>query len=89
MYLQPRKRVAPRPLPADWDVTTETSIHGRRVVPGTPLSITGIRGRVEFVQRVKRTDGTEWIDVIQPGHVGFRSFRPERVKTVHTRGGSR
>jgi hypothetical protein len=86
MLLQPRKRVPPKPLPADWKVSTETSINGRRVEPGTPLSITGVRGRVEFVQHVRRDDGVEWIDVIQPGHVGFRSFRPDRVRTVHRRG---
>jgi hypothetical protein len=80
-----RKRTEPRPLPADWTVTTDLTIHGRHVVPGTELTIQGVRGRVRFVRHVRRDNGTEWLDVIAADESGWRSFRPERVRTVHIR----
>lgn len=80
----PRKAAAVQPLPADWNVTDQAVIHGRNVTPGTPLSISGLRGRVTFLRRVTTSD-REWIDVIQPGRGGWRSFTPDRVRTVHHR----
>lgn len=83
-----RKTVAARPLPADWHVAEQTTINGRHVLPGTELSIAGVRGRVTFMRHVRRDNGVEWIDVLQPGHTGWRSFRPNRVRTVHQRKGA-
>lgn len=71
-----------RPLPADWQVSDTVTIHGRTVRPGTPLTITGLRGRVTFLRHV-RTGEHEWIDVIQPGRGGWRSFTLDRVRTIH------
>lgn len=87
----PRKVVrpaeaAPPAIMADWTITTDWRYNGRHVVPGTELSITGERGRFRFVKHVRReAAGIEWVDV----HGGpanqecYRSFRPERIKTVH------
>jgi hypothetical protein len=80
-----RRRSVPRPPPEDWTITTELTIHGRRVEPGTELTIRGVRGRVRFVRHILRDNGTEWIDVVAPDSAGWRSFRPDRVRTVHTR----
>lgn len=65
-------------------VITELQVHGRKVAPGTELSIKGQRGRFRFVKFVT-TATTEWIDVWggPKGHEQMRSFRPDRIKTVH------
>lgn len=73
-----------------WTIATEWSHNGRRVEPGTELSVTGEGGRFRFLRHVTNADGVEWIDVIG-GTVSrkggearkWRSFRPERVETVH------
>lgn len=78
-----RKAAKPRPLPSDWTVSEDITINGRHVTPGTELSVAGVRGRVAFVRHVRRDNGTEWVDAIQPGRTGWRSFRPEQVRTVH------
>lgn len=82
----PRKKLAketPR-ADADWVVTTYIQIHGRNVGPGTELKISGERGRFRFIKHVN-TGETEWIDVWggPKGSENWRSFRPDRVKTVH------
>lgn len=73
------------PLVKDWTVTTEWSHHGRAVLPGTELKIKGERGRYRFLKHVSRPNGIEWVDVIggPSGAEAFRSFRPDRVGTVH------
>ena len=65
-------------------VTTELQINGRNVAVGTELSIKGERGRFRFLKHMA-TATTEWIDVWggPSGREQMRSFRPDRVKTVH------
>ena len=67
-----------------WVVTDTVRINGRIVEVGTELSIAGERGRFRFVKHVKTPD-VEWIDVVGgvKGQKAYRSFRPERVRTVH------
>lgn len=70
-------------------ITTEWRCNGRHVQPGTELSITGVRGRFRFIRHVQLPDGRCWIDVVggrqtRKGTVELeRSFRPDRVHTVH------
>lgn len=74
------------PPPADWTISTSFSWNGRRIEPGTELKIQGVRGaRFRFVRHVVKDDGREWVDVIggARGASQWRSFRPERIKTVH------
>lgn len=73
------------PKPNDnWIVSTEIQINGRHVIPGTELKIKGERGRFRFLKHVQ-TETSEWIDVIggPKGTDQWRSFYPDRVKTVH------
>lgn len=60
---------------------------GRHLEPGTEVSIKGERGRFRFVAHVVSDSGAEWIDVIggSKGVRMFRSFRPDRIKVVHTK----
>lgn len=57
---------------------------GRILIPGTELSIEGVSGRFRFIQLVI-TETAQWIDVMggTSGHEKIRSFRPDRVETVH------
>jgi hypothetical protein len=64
-----------------WVVSEEMTIHGRNVVRGTELSISGERGRFRFIKYVINGD-IEWIDVVDKFRA-IRSFRPESVKRVH------
>ena len=72
-------------LHKDCEVVTEYRIHGRRVTPGTELSIRGERGRYRFRHAVTSPSGAHWIDVVggPESMRRFRSFYPERVKRVH------
>ena len=74
----------PGPI-AHWDVMTEIQIHGRNVGPGTELKISRERGRFRFVKFVRTGAGVEWVDVWggPKGAEQMRSFRIDRVKTVH------
>jgi hypothetical protein len=65
--------------------STEWRRNGRRVEPGTELSVTGARGRYRFVAHVQNAHGHEWIDCYggPDGRAMFRSFEPARIKTVH------
>lgn len=58
--------------------------NGREIVVGTELTISGA-GRFRFLRYVVTVSGVEWIDVYggKKGHETIRSFRPERIKTVH------
>jgi hypothetical protein len=65
----------------DWVVSEECRINNKNVVVGTELSIRGERGRFKFIKHVVNGDH-EWIEVLGAGQQ-FRSFSPDRVKTVH------
>jgi hypothetical protein len=78
----PKKKPQTRPLPSDWVVTHSFAWNGRRIEPGTELSISGQRGRFRFIKHV-RTGTTEWIDVVGGKNNLDRSFHPEKIKTVH------
>jgi hypothetical protein len=69
---------------AHWIISEEIQINGRNVVKGTELKISGERGRFRFVKHVLNGE-IEWIDVHggRKGAENMRSFRPDRVKTVH------
>lgn len=62
-----------------------TTVHGRRLEPGTEVSITGVRGRFRFMKAATTASGREVYDFIGgvDGHESWRSFYPERVKRVH------
>lgn len=68
----------------DWIINEEIQINGRNVEPGTELKIKGERGRYRFVKQVIN-GSKEWIDVWggKKGAEQMRSFRTDRVKTVH------
>jgi hypothetical protein len=75
-----------QPLPESWLVDDHIVVNGRHVTAGTELSIMGERGRFRFTKYVyNSTADCEWIDVVggMKGVKQFRSFRPDRVKTVH------
>jgi hypothetical protein len=68
-----------------WNIVTELQINGRNVEPGTELKISKERGRFRFVKFVRTGAGVEWVDVWggKKGAEQMRSFRIDRVKTVH------
>lgn len=65
-----------------WIVQHSTVLNGRHVEQNTELHIKGETGRFLFVQHVMTDKGVEWITVLG-GAGGFRSFRLDRVRTVH------
>lgn len=75
-----RKRKVEPVIPPGWEISYEAKVNGRILTPGTEVSIRGERGRFRFKRRVV-TPKAEWLDFIGGGR--FRSFVPERVKTVH------
>ena len=56
-----------------------------RLTPGTEVSIRGERGRFRYVDRRVTAAGRTVLNFIggPTGHEAFRSFYPERVRTVH------
>jgi hypothetical protein len=84
-----KKNVNDQPSPikpnAGWEYSTKIQINGRNIIPGTELKITGERGRFRFIHAVTTQEGNEWIDVWggPKKAESTRSFRVERVKTVH------
>lgn len=78
-------RKTPTPLPEDWTLSFHYVANGRHLEPGTEFSIRGESGRFRFIRYVERENGDSWIDCIGgTKHVKmFRSFRPNRVRTVH------
>lgn len=71
--------------PPDWEVSTDFVVNGRHLTPGTEASIRGERGRFRFLRAVRTGAGAEWLDFVggPTGHAQWRSFRPDRVRTVH------
>lgn len=73
-------------LPQDWIESREAVVNGRRLAPGTEVSIKGERGRFRFVKAVSRPEaGVEWLDFWggPRKREQLRSFYPERVRRVH------
>lgn len=83
-----KKPIVETPKPCDsWDIKKEIQINGRYVSEGTELKITGERGRFRFIKQVTTESSITWIDVYggPKGYECIRSFRPEQVKTVHSK----
>lgn len=68
--------VAPQP---------EVVVNGRTLEPGTEVSIAGERGRFRFRSAATTSGGRIVCDFIggPAGHEQWRSFYPERIRTVH------
>lgn len=82
----PRKKpVITGPKPNDnWIIKTELQVNNRTVTPGTELKIAGATGRFTFIKHVD-TGSVTWVDVWggKKGAENLRSFREDRIKTVH------
>lgn len=72
-------------LPADWHEHDHAEANGRRITPGTEVSIRGERGRFRFLKRVTRDSGAEWLDFWggPKGCEAWRSFSADQVRRVH------
>lgn len=80
------KRSKPKPLLRPWEISEEFSWNGRNLSPGVEISVRGERAsRFRFLRHVRAEDGREWIDAVggPKGVLVWRSFRPDRIKTVH------
>ena len=84
-HMVKRNKVDTPKIDDAWVIKTEIQINGRHVSPGTELKISNQRGRFQFIKHVVTDKGVEWIDVWggTKGGESWRSFRPDRVKTVH------
>ena len=58
-------------------------VNGRWLSKGTEATISGVRGRCRFIRAVETEKGISLDFYDRLGH--WRSFRPERVKTVHVK----
>lgn len=76
---------APLAMENDWLINWVLKINNREVVVGTELKISGESGRFRFLRHVQGGPNGGWIDVYggRPGHETIRSFRLDRIKTVH------
>lgn len=65
--------------------TPTVRVHGRELHTGTEVSITGERGRFRFMRATTTSSDRVVYDFIggTAGHECWRSFYPERIKTVH------
>ena len=82
MTMTKRKTVAPTATLTDgWTISDRTVVNGRHVSIGTQVSVTGERGRFEFVRHVVNGDH-EWLDV-RDRDARWRSFSPDRIRRVH------
>lgn len=77
-----RKRVVPAVTREYLDAAT---VHGRQLSPGTEVSIVRERGRFRFINATVTAAGETVLNFVggSSGHEAFRSFYPERVRTVH------
>lgn len=75
------KVIQPVPLPDGPPVF----VRRRELTPGVEVSIRGERGRFRFVKSSLTSEGRVVCDFIGPSeaHAAWRSFYPERIKTVH------
>lgn len=86
-----KKKFVQPEYPPGWQVADKFSWNNRHIEVGTELTVRGIRGRVRFVKHVTVLEEineqwsevkAEWIDAIDRDK-HFRSFAPERIRTVH------
>lgn len=71
---------------AHWIISEEWTANGRNLIKGTELTIRGERGRFQFIRHIYNPKlDVSWVDVIggSKGLRQWRSFSPERIKTVH------
>lgn len=71
---------------AHWEVSDHLVVNGRHVEAGTEVKIADEPGRFTFRRLVHNpATGTSWIDVFggDSKHETLRSFRPDRIQTVH------
>ncbi|AFN37766.1 hypothetical protein FGG44_gp78 [Mycobacterium phage MacnCheese] len=63
----------------------EVIVNGKVLEPGAEVSIKGERGRFRFVKSARTSTGRVTCDFIGPDDNTkcWRSFYPERIKTVH------
>lgn len=77
-----RKKIVPA-IPHGWTVTDEIQINGRYLRPGTEFKVAGQRGRFRFTRHVTTPTST-WVDA-RTSDGRFKSFDPDRIKTVHVK----
>lgn len=76
------KRRFVEPAESPFEKSYDLTVNGRKVEPGTELTIQD-NGRVRFVCKVTNKDtGSEWIDVVDKNRQ-IRSFHIDQVKRVH------
>jgi hypothetical protein len=70
---------------AGWTRSETYTANGRSLERGTEVSIRGERGRFRFLLHTVTEKGVEWVDVMggPKGAEKYRSFRPDRIRTVH------
>lgn len=80
-----------RPSPSAAVAAPEVVVHGRVLAPGVVVSVRGERGRFRFRSASVTSAGRVVCDFIggPVGHESWRSFYPERIKTVHRVQGAR
>ena len=75
--------------PESWEVSEEFQHNGRWLRPGTEFTVHGVKGRLRFIRYVVNTQTeTAWVDCFSQDKQ-FRAFRPERIKTVHSKNRTR
>lgn len=66
---------------AHWKISDHFVANNRHLSPGIEVKIHNEKGRFKFERHVINGD-VEWIDV-RDKDGRFRSFRPDRIRTVH------
>jgi hypothetical protein len=79
--MTPRRRVKPRVL-TDRETAQTMTANRRRIEPGQPLTIAGIRGRCIFRQYTRHDSGAEWVDVMT-SRGASRTVHPDKITRVH------
>lgn len=81
--------MAAQPLPEGWVVSLELRLQGRLpLTEGRKFRVTGETGEFIFLRHVTTAKGEEWIDCYggrstkRGDHKQFRSFHPDRVRSV-------
>ncbi|WRQ08333.1 hypothetical protein JDBV13_00085 [Mycobacterium phage june] len=84
-FKEARQRVLSAAAGAACELCGEVRVHGKVLTPGTEVSVRGERGRFRFVKASTTSTGRQVLDFIggPAGYEQWRSFYPERIKTVH------